>query len=130
MNFLNDLKYDEHGLIPAVIQDEKTKEVLMVAYMNKDSLADTIKTKKTHFWSRSRQKYWMKGESSGHTQQVKKIFFDCDLDTIVITVKQIGGACHVGYRSCFYRELNMKKMELNVVGEKVFNEEDVYKNKQ
>ncbi len=126
MSFYETLKYDSNGLIPAVIQDYETKEVLMVAYMNDKSLEETIKTKKTHFWSRSRQKYWMKGESSGHTQTVKKIFFDCDLDTIVIQVEQIGGACHEGFRSCFYRELDMDSLELKEVGEKVFDKDDVY----
>ncbi len=77
---LDSLKYDASGLIPAVVADAETNEVLMVAYMNKDSLADTVRTGKTHFWSRSRQKYWMKGESSGHTQEVKGIYTDCDMD--------------------------------------------------
>lgn len=130
MNLLEDLKYDSNGLIPAVIQDAQTKTVLMVAYMNKDSLKDTIATKKTHFWSRSRQKYWMKGESSGHVQHVKEIYFDCDLDCIVILAEQVGNAaCHVGYRSCFYRQLNLETGELKVIGEKVFDPEQVYKDK-
>ena len=127
MSFYDGLKYDKDGLIPAIIQDEKTKEVLMVAYMNKNALEDTVKNKKTYFWSRSRQKYWLKGESSGHVQHVKKIYFDCDLDTVLILVGQVGGACHEGYRSCFFRELDAEKMELKVIAEKVFDEKDAYK---
>ena len=127
MSFYDDLKYDDNGLISAIIQDVETKDVLMVAYMNKNSLRDTVKTGKTHFWSRSRQKYWMKGESSGHEQEVKQMFFDCDLDCIVIRVEQIGGgACHVGYCSCFYRELDLNTEELSVIAKKVFNPDDVY----
>ena len=122
------LKYDAAGLIPAVVVDETTKQVLMVAYMNEQSLAATVETGKTHFWSRSRQKYWMKGESSGHTQQVKAIYTDCDVDTLVIEVAQTGAACHEGYQSCFYRRLN-DAGEWEVIAEKLFDPNEVYKNK-
>ncbi|MFP4139216.1 MAG: phosphoribosyl-AMP cyclohydrolase [Planctomycetota bacterium] len=122
---LADLKYNDAGLIPAICVDAETKQVLMMAWMNADSLADTVKTGKTHFWSRSRQKYWMKGESSGHTQEVQAIYTDCDKDTLVIEVIQHGAACHVGYYSCFYRKLN-EQGEWDVVGEKVFDPDDVY----
>ncbi len=98
--------YDSAGLIPAVVQDNATGEVLMVAYMNRESLAETIATGKTWFWSRSRQKYWMKGESSGHTQDVHEILYDCDADCLLVKVTQHGpGACHTNERSCFYRRL-------------------------
>lgn len=100
-----DLKLDSNGLIPAIIQDYKTKEVLMLGYMNKDSLKRTIKSGKTCFWSRSRQKYWVKGETSGHFQFVKSICYDCDVDALVIKVRQVGVACHTGNRSCFYRRI-------------------------
>lgn len=101
-----DLKYDDNGLIPAVVQQAGTGEVLMVAYMNAESLAKTIETGFTWFWSRSRQKYWQKGESSGHVQRVREIRYDCDADTLLVTVDQAGsGACHTGERSCFYRVL-------------------------
>ena len=120
-----DLKYDDNGLIPAVIQDDENGDVLMVAYMNKDSLASTVETGKTHFWSRSRKKLWLKGESSGHTQEVKGLFIDCDMDAVLIKVEQKVAACHTGYRSCFYRQLQGE--DFNVVGEKVFKEEDIYK---
>jgi len=105
MSFYDSLKFDANGLIPAIIQDQSTGRVLMMAWMNRSSLEQTIATGKTHFWSRSRQKFWMKGESSGHTQSVKDIAFDCDGDTLLIQVEQIGAACHEGYQSCFFRSV-------------------------
>jgi len=105
MTSYDKLKFDDKGLIPAIIQDQKTGRVLMMAWMNRPSLEKTIATGKTHFWSRSRQKFWMKGETSGHTQSVKDIAFDCDGDTLLIQVEQIGAACHEGYRSCFFRSI-------------------------
>lgn len=106
MNFYDLLKFDSNGLIPAIIQEESTGRVLMMAWMNRVSLEKTIATGKTHFWSRSRQKLWMKGETSGHVQQVKQIAFDCDGDTLLIQVEQVGPACHEGYKSCFFRTVN------------------------
>ncbi|MFA5345697.1 MAG: phosphoribosyl-AMP cyclohydrolase [Candidatus Omnitrophota bacterium] len=105
---LNDFKFDKNGLIPAIVQDYKTGEVLMLAYMNKESLRRTIKGGKTCFWSRSRKEYWVKGMTSGHFQFVKLIAYDCDLDALLIKVRQMGVACHTGNRSCFYRRLNVK----------------------
>lgn len=100
------LKYDEKGLIPAIVQDVENGEVLMMAYMNDTSLKATVETGFTNFWSRSRQKYWKKGESSGNVQEVKEILYDCDEDTLLIKVKQHGaGACHTGSRTCFYRKI-------------------------
>ncbi len=114
------------GLIPAIVQDAETKDVLMLAYMNKDSWEATLQSGKATFWSRSRQKLWLKGESSGNVQMIKNIFIDCDDDTILLQVDQLGGAaCHTGHRSCFYRKLAGGDFE--IVGEKVFNPEDVYK---
>ncbi|OED35978.1 phosphoribosyl-AMP cyclohydrolase [PVC group bacterium (ex Bugula neritina AB1)] len=128
MNFCDTIKYDEKGLVATVIQDEKTKEVLMVAYMNKDSLSKTLEIGQTCFWSRSRQKFWVKGESSGNVQKVKAIFFDCDKDCLLIHVEQVGGAaCHVGYKSCFYREVDRETGETKVIGEPVFDPNNVYK---
>ena len=123
---IQSLKYDDAGLIPAVCVDAETKQVLMVAYMNDKALKDTVRTGKTHFWSRSRQKYWMKGESSGHTQEVRAVYTDCDRDTLVIEVVQHGAACHEGYYSCFYRKLN-DAGEWDIVAEKVFDPDSVYK---
>jgi len=102
---LGSLKFDSNGLIPAIIQDYKNKEVLMLAYMNKESLRRTLKLGKTCFWSRSRKEYWVKGLTSGHFQFVKSIDYDCDLDALLIKVRQIGKACHTGNRSCFYRKI-------------------------
>ena len=112
MSFYDKLKFDANGLIPAIIQEQKTGRVLMMAWMNRASLEKTIATGKTHFWSRSRQKFWMKGESSGHTQAVKDIAFDCDGDTLLIQVEQIGAACHEGYQSCFFRSVAGRRREL------------------
>ena len=103
---LTDLKFNAHGLIPAIIQDVNNNDVLMLAYMNGESLQKTLETKQTWFWSRSRQKLWHKGESSGHIQAVKEISYDCDADTLLIKVEQTGPACHTGARSCFYRKIN------------------------
>jgi phosphoribosyl-AMP cyclohydrolase len=101
-----DLKYDDKGLIPAIIQDVKNGDVLMMAYMNRTSLEMTLDTGFTHFWSRSRQKYWKKGETSGHVQEVKDILYDCDEDTLLVKVIQQGpAACHTGNRTCFYRTI-------------------------
>jgi len=114
------------GLVPAIVQDAETKEVLMMAYMNRESWEATLKTGKATYWSRSRQRLWLKGESSGNVQIVKAIFIDCDEDTILLQVKQIGeAACHTGYRSCFYRKLEGDTFV--IIGEKIFNPEDVYK---
>ncbi len=105
MSFYDQLKFNADGLIPAIIQEQKTGRVLMMAWMNRTSLEKTVETKRTFFWSRSRQKFWMKGESSGHVQVVKDIAFDCDGDTLLIQVEQIGAACHEGYQSCFFRSI-------------------------
>jgi phosphoribosyl-ATP pyrophosphohydrolase/phosphoribosyl-AMP cyclohydrolase len=99
------LKWDDKGLIPAIVQEVNTKEVLMMAYMNEDSLKKTLETGRTCFWSRSRQKFWFKGESSGNIQKVKEIRYDCDADSILILVEQIGAACHEGYPTCYFRTL-------------------------
>jgi phosphoribosyl-AMP cyclohydrolase len=102
---LNQLRFNSDGLIPAIIQDYKTDEVLMMAYMNISSLKQTLKIKKTCFWSRSRNTYWVKGETSGHFQHVKSVAYDCDCDTLLIKVRQIGAACHTFKKSCFYRKI-------------------------
>ncbi len=103
---IDELKYDESGLIPAIVQQHDTGEILMLAYMNPASVAKTLETRRTWFWSRSRQKYWMKGESSGCVQEVKEVRYDCDADTLLVIVDQVGGgACHTGERTCFYRVL-------------------------
>jgi phosphoribosyl-AMP cyclohydrolase len=105
MNVYDKIKFNADGLVPAIIQDQATGRVLMMAWMNRASLETTVATGKTHFWSRSRKQFWMKGETSGHTQTVKDIAFDCDGDTLLIQVEQTGAACHEGYRSCFFRSI-------------------------
>ena len=125
MKLVEQVKFDKNGLVPVVIQDFETLQVLMVGYMNKESLETTLKTGRTCFWSRSREKLWMKGETSGHIQKVKEILIDCDKDTLLIKVEQIGGACHMGYRTCFYRKHD--KDGLTVVEKKLFDPEKIYK---
>lgn len=98
------------GLVPAIVQDIETKEVLMLAYMDREALQRTLETGKATYWSRSRQKYWVKGETSGNFQMVREVFYDCDADTLLLKVEQLGsGACHTGEYSCFYRELKNKE---------------------
>ncbi|NQE54482.1 Phosphoribosyl-AMP cyclohydrolase [ANME-1 cluster archaeon GoMg3.2] len=111
----------EKELKSAIVQDYETGEVLMLAHMDDEALRLTIETKKAHYWSRSRGKLWLKGEISGNEQIVKDIFIDCDEDAVLLKVKQIGGACHMGYRSCFYRKINGE-----IVGKKVFDPEEKY----
>ena len=119
---LKELKFDDKGLRAAIAQDSKTNEILVVAFMNLGALLKTIETEKAHYYSRSRAKQWLKGESSGHIQIVHEMYIDCDADAVVMKVEQVaGGACHTGYRSCFYRTIDG-----NIVGEKVFNPEEVY----
>ena len=114
------------GLIPAIAQDWKTGEVLMVAYMNRESFEETLRTGRACYFSRSRNKLWRKGEESGNVQHVREIRIDCDADAVVIRIDQIGGAaCHTGHRSCFYRKVEGGKVVEE--GEKVFNPEEVYK---
>jgi len=112
------------GLVPAIVQDWKTGEVLMIAYMNAESWAKTQETGKACFWSRSRKKLWLKGESSGHLQVVKEAYLDCDNDALLLKVEQLGGAaCHTGYRSCFYRRIVEDRVETE--GERVFDQKEV-----
>jgi phosphoribosyl-AMP cyclohydrolase len=122
-----DINFDKgNGLVPVIVQDCESQEVLMLAYMNQSAWLKTLETGRATYWSRSRNALWIKGETSGHVQIVKEILVDCDSDTILLKVEQVGGAaCHTGYRSCFYRRLSGDKVE--TVGEIIFNAEDVYK---
>ena len=114
------------GLVPVVVQDDATGDVLMLAYMNRDAWLKTIETGKATFWSRSRQSLWLKGETSGNVQLVREIRIDCDADTILLKVEQLGGAaCHTGHRSCFYKKLSGG--DFITVGERVFDPKDVYR---
>lgn len=120
-----DFSKSEDGLVPAIVQDYQTNEVLMLAYINKLAWEETLASGKAHYWSRSRSKLWLKGESSGHIQKIHEILVDCDDDTVVYKVEQIGGAaCHTGHRTCFYRVVDGEKLLIR--GEKVFDPAQVY----
>jgi phosphoribosyl-AMP cyclohydrolase len=100
------LKYDASGLIPAIIQDDENGEVLMMAFMNEEALKRTLETRRVTYWSRSRRSFWIKGETSGFTQELQSAYYDCDKDCLLMRVKQKGAACHEGYRSCFFRRID------------------------
>ena len=117
-----------NGLIPAVAQDWKSGEILMVAFMNKEAFEKTLETGKATYWSRERKKLWVKGEQSGNSQMVKEVLVDCDNDTVLLKVEQSGAACHEGYRSCFYKKFENGK--IRIVGERVFDPENVYGGKK
>lgn len=120
-----DFTKDPDGLLPAIVQDHRTGDILMLAYINSESWHQTLKTGKAHYWSRSRNKLWLKGESSGHVQLVKDILVDCDQDTVIFKVEQLGGAaCHKGFRSCFFRRV--VGGELVVDQQPVFDPGEVY----
>lgn len=121
MDFGVDLDFGEAGRLPAIAQDATSGEVLMLAYVTPDALERTRETGRAHYYSRSRDELWEKGATSGHTQTVEEIRVDCDGDTVLYLVDQTGGACHTGYRSCFYRTIDGE-----VVGERVFDPEGVY----
>lgn len=120
------MKFDDRGLLSAVVQDVQTGEVLMVAFMNEEALRLTLETRIAHYYSRSRNKLWKKGESSGHIQEVKELWVDCDQDAVVMKVRQVGGACHTGFRSCFYRKIQPDGT-LAESGEKLFDPDEKYK---
>jgi phosphoribosyl-AMP cyclohydrolase len=102
----SEIKFDANGLVPAIMQDARTKEILMMAYMNVESLQLTLERGETYFWSRSRQELWHKGETSGNIQRVVEVFVDCDADTLLIRVQPMGPACHTGAQTCFFRSLD------------------------
>ena len=110
MGLADELKYDEKGLIPVIAQDYETNQVLMLAYANKEAVERTIKERTCYYYSRSRQELWHKGDTSGHFQYVKEIYFDCDADALLIKIDQVGAACHTGKRSCFYRNEGGKEV--------------------
>lgn len=122
-------KFNADGLIPAIIQDNRTNEVLMLAYMNREALAKTLSSGETWFYSRSRQQLWHKGETSGNIQEVDEVYFDCDADALLIKVRQHGAACHEGYKSCFHYRIE-KDGRVGLVGEMVFDPAAVYDGKE
>ncbi len=120
--------FDKAELLPAIAQDEETGDVLMLAYMNREAYEETLRTGRVCYYSRSRQKLWRKGEESGNVQELRSIYFDCDADTLLVKVNQIGGAaCHEGYRSCFFRRVDPANGDVETVGERVFDPAEVYK---
>lgn len=120
--------FEKMELIPVIAQDDETGDVLMLAYMNEEAYNETLKNQKVCYYSRSRQKLWRKGEESGNVQVLKSIYYDCDADTLLVKVDQIGGAaCHTGYRSCFFTKIDPETGETTTVGEKVFDPNEVYK---
>ncbi len=125
---IDDIKFDEKGLVPAICQDAETGDILMFAWMNRDSLQKTIDTGVMTYWSRSRGKLWVKGETSGNTQTVREVRVDCDGDCLLFKVDPngTGAACHEGYRSCFFRGLNESGTEFTASGQRLFNPDDVY----
>ena len=120
-------KFNGKGLIPAIIQDADSKRVLMMAWMNADSIEKTLDTGFMHYWSRSRSKLWFKGESSGHTQKVLRWFVDCDADTLLFEVEQKGGACHTGYESCFFQPLLFDASPDKITERPVFDADKTYR---
>lgn len=119
--------FDKSKLIPVIAQDDESGDVLMLAYMNEEAWQETLKNGRVCYYSRSRQRLWRKGEESGNVQEVKSIYYDCDADTLLIRVNQIGGAaCHEGYRSCFFRKIDPASGETEVVGDRVFDPKQVY----
>jgi len=123
------LKYNSDGLIPAIVQDAATHRVLMMAWMNENSLRATLESGLMTYWSRSRQKPWLKGETSGHTQRVRRWSVDCDADTLLFEVEQIGGACHTGYESCFFQSFDASGASLPIAEDKVFDPNLTYDGK-
>jgi len=128
MAFLDELRWDAHGLVPVILQDEATHEVLMLGWANREALQKTIETREAHFWSRSRGKLWKKGETSGHVQRVKELRVDCDGDAVLAVIDRGGPACHEGYRSCFFRRLEPLALDgkLGAVGPREFDPRQVY----
>jgi phosphoribosyl-AMP cyclohydrolase len=120
--------FDKHELIPVIAQDAATGDVLMLAYMNRAAYAETLRTGRICYYSRSRQKLWRKGEESGNVQELRELFYDCDADALLVKVNQIGGAaCHEGYHSCFFRRIDPETGALSVVGDRVFDPNAVYR---
>lgn len=125
-SFLDTVKFDKDGLVPAIAQDAETGKILMLAYMNRESLEITLKERKMCYWSRSRKELWRKGATSGNTQDVKEVLIDCDGDALVFKITQKGGACHTGYESCFFRKVE-DDGSFQIVDKLVFDAEEAYR---
>ncbi len=124
---MNGPDFNKSELLPAIAQDASTGTVLMLAYMNREAYEETLKTRRVCYYSRSRQKLWRKGEESGNVQELVSIALDCDADTLLVNVNQIGGAaCHEGYQSCFFRKVDPATKEISIVGDRIFDPDEVY----
>ena len=130
-NWINNVRWDLDGLLPVIVQDEISNKVIMFAWMNRETLEESIKKKKAIYWSRSRNQVWIKGEESGHYQDIEDMFLDCDNDVLLIRVKQQGGiACHTGRESCFYNRINMETGQIEEIGEIIKDPKEIYKDKE
>ena len=130
-NWINNVRWDSNGLLPVIVQDASSNKVIMFAWMNRETLEESIKQRKAIYWSRSRKQVWVKGEESGHYQNIEDMFLDCDNDALLIKVKQEGGiACHTGRESCFYNQINMKTNEIEECEKIIKDPKDIYKGKK
>ena len=130
-NWINNVRWDSDGLLPVIVQDASSSKVIMFAWMNRKTLEESIKQRKAIYWSRSRKKVWVKGEESGHYQNIEDMYLDCDNDVLLIKVKQEGGiACHTGRESCFYNRINMKTNRIEECGKVIKDPKDIYKGKK
>jgi phosphoribosyl-AMP cyclohydrolase len=130
-NWINNVRWDSDGLLPVIVQDASSSKVIMFAWMNRETLEESIKQRKAIYWSRSRKKVWVKGEESGHYQNIEDMYLDCDNDVLLIKVKQEGGiACHTGRESCFYNRINMKTNRIEECGKVIKDPKDIYKGKK
>ena len=130
-DWIDNIRWDKDGLLPVIVQEVNTEKVIMFAWMNQETLEESMSTGKAIYWSRSRNKVWLKGEESGHFQHIEDMFLDCDNDSLLITVDQIGGiACHTGRASCFYNKINMETKEIEESQKIIKNPKDIYKEKK
>ena len=130
-NWIDNVRWDSDGLLPVIVQDASSNKVIMFAWMNRESLEESIKKRKAIYWSRSRKQIWVKGEESGHYQNIEDMFLDCDNDVLLIKVKQEGRiACHTGRESCFYNQVNMKKNEIEECEKIIKDPKEIYKDKK
>jgi phosphoribosyl-AMP cyclohydrolase len=130
-NWINNVRWDSDGLLPVIVQDASSSKVIMFAWMNRKTLEESIKQRKAIYWSRSRKQVWVKGEESGHYQNIEDMYLDCDSDVLLIKVKQEGGiACHTGRESCFYNRINMKTNKIEECEKVIKNPKDIYKGKK
>jgi len=130
-NWINNVRWDSDGLLPVIVQDASSSKVIMFAWMNRETLEESIKQRKAIYWSRSRKQVWVKGEESGHYQNIEDMYLDCDKDVLLIKVKQEGGiACHTGRESCFYNRINMKANKIEECEKVIKDPKDIYKGKK